>query len=152
MSEIIYSSNTDEWGTPQDKFDEWDKEFNFDLDPCGDKNKRLKSPIFMLTIDKYHNGLDYGWVKFNVFVNPPYSNKNVELWCKKCFDEKDNADVIVLLIPLSKGSTKYFHKYVYPYTEIRILEGRLKFVPLDGQKQSSNPMGSMLCIFRRDKP
>ena len=103
----------------------------------------------MTTLTPLSNGLLFNWEDFRVFVNPPYSNKNVEAWCKKCYDEKDLAELIVLLIPLSKGSTNYFHKYVYPYAEIRLLKGRLKFIPLNRQKQSSNPMGSMLCIFRR---
>ena len=149
ISDIIYSSNSDEWGTPQDKFNEWDKEFKFTLDPCCNIYRQLKHDWRQHAKLDYIDGLSLEWKNQRVYVNPPYSNKNVELWCKKCFDEKDQAELIVLLIPLSKGSTKYFHKYVYPYAEIRMLENRLKFVPLDGQKQSSNPMGSMLCIFKR---
>lgn len=57
--------------------------------------------------------------------------------------------MIVLLIPLAKGSSKYFHKYIYPYAEIVFINGRLKFEPLIGQKRSSNPMGSILAIFRQ---
>ena len=31
----MFSSNTDLWATPQDFFDELDKEFHFNLDPCA---------------------------------------------------------------------------------------------------------------------
>ena len=31
----MFSSNTDEWETPQDFFNNLDKEFNFDLDVCA---------------------------------------------------------------------------------------------------------------------
>ena len=30
----LFSSNTDEWSTPQELFNELDKEFHFTLDPC----------------------------------------------------------------------------------------------------------------------
>lgn len=38
MSKItkgLFSSNTDLWATPQSFFDELNKEFHFDLDPCA---------------------------------------------------------------------------------------------------------------------
>ena len=31
----MFSSNTDLWATPQDFFDELDREFHFTLDPCA---------------------------------------------------------------------------------------------------------------------
>ena len=34
-SELMFSSKTDNWATPQDFFDELDREFNFNLDPCS---------------------------------------------------------------------------------------------------------------------
>ena len=33
--EVMFSSKTDLWGTPQDLFDELDAEFHFDLDVCA---------------------------------------------------------------------------------------------------------------------
>jgi len=149
MSQGIFTSKTDEWGTPQDFFDELDKEFKFTLDPCGRHDRRLKEGLLTLDIRKGEDGLKHDWIGERVFVNPPYSQKNVESWCKKAFEEKDRAYLIVMLLPVAKTSTKYFHKYIYPYAEIRLIEGRLKFYPLEGQTQSSNPMGSMLCVLRR---
>lgn len=34
---VHFSSKTDQWSTPQDFFDELNKQFNFTLDPCADK-------------------------------------------------------------------------------------------------------------------
>ena len=34
-TDVMFSSNTDEWATPQDLFDQLDAEFHFDLDPCA---------------------------------------------------------------------------------------------------------------------
>lgn len=32
----MFSSNTDNWSTPQEFFDELNREFHFNLDPCAD--------------------------------------------------------------------------------------------------------------------
>ena len=41
ISKALYSSNSDEWSTPQHIFDELNVEFGFDLDPCAtDKNHK----------------------------------------------------------------------------------------------------------------
>lgn len=34
-TDLMFSSKTDLWSTPQEFFNELDKEFNFDLDPCS---------------------------------------------------------------------------------------------------------------------
>lgn len=31
----LFSSNSDEWSTPQDLYDKLDSEFHFTLDPCS---------------------------------------------------------------------------------------------------------------------
>lgn len=36
ISEALFSSQKDNWETPQDFFDELDNEFHFTLDPCSD--------------------------------------------------------------------------------------------------------------------
>lgn len=35
LSKALFSSNRMDWTTPQDFFDELDKEFHFTLDPCA---------------------------------------------------------------------------------------------------------------------
>lgn len=47
---LIFTSKSDEWGTPQDLFDNLDKEFNFTLDPCANKNRPLKKDILCYDI------------------------------------------------------------------------------------------------------
>lgn len=40
-TETLWSSKTDEWSTPQDLFDELDREFRFTLDACAtDENHK----------------------------------------------------------------------------------------------------------------
>ncbi len=35
MDNALFSTGKDDWETPQDLFDELDKEFHFTLDPCS---------------------------------------------------------------------------------------------------------------------
>ena len=45
MNKGLFTSNKDDWETPQDLFDELNKEFNFDLDPCASK-ENAKCPNY----------------------------------------------------------------------------------------------------------
>ena len=50
--ELMFSSKTDNWATPQDFFNEINKEFDFNLDPCSsDDNHKC---------DKYYTREDAG--------------------------------------------------------------------------------------------
>ena len=35
MDKVLFSSANEVWATPQEFFDELDKEFHFNLDPCA---------------------------------------------------------------------------------------------------------------------
>ena len=53
----IFSSNSDEWATPQAFFDELNKEFNFDLDACATHENHKCEHYFT----KEENGLLQTW-------------------------------------------------------------------------------------------
>ena len=38
VNKALFSSNSDEWSTPQDIYEALDNEFNFNLDPCSSDN------------------------------------------------------------------------------------------------------------------
>lgn len=57
LSKALFSSNSDEWATPQEIFDELNNEFGFNLDVCAtDDNHK---------VDRYftqaENGLIQSW-------------------------------------------------------------------------------------------
>ena len=52
-----FTSNSDEWETPQSLFDELDKEFHFDLDPCATTSTAKCEKYY--TADD--NGLAHSW-------------------------------------------------------------------------------------------
>lgn len=57
MNSVLFSSNSDEWATPQDVFDELNKEFNFTLDPCASASNAKCQKHFT----KEENGLLQAW-------------------------------------------------------------------------------------------
>ena len=55
--ELMFSSKTDEWYTPPEFFQELDREFHFDLDPCAtDENHKCA-----LYFTKVQDGLTQNW-------------------------------------------------------------------------------------------
>lgn len=140
MNKILFSSKSNEWATPQDFFDNLNKKYNFNLDPCATPIN-AKCDLFYTIED---NGLQKNWKGKRVFCNPPYG-RDVKYWVRKCAIEAKNNDTkIVLLIP-ARTDTRYFHKYIYqkPNVKIEFIKGRLKF----GDGKNSAPFPSMVVIF-----
>ena len=135
---VLFSSKSDEWSTPQEVFDELDSEFSFTLDPCAN-NENHKCQTYYT---EEENGLSKSWGGERVFCNPPYSK--IGAWVRKCYEESlKDGTVVVMLIP-ARTDTKYFHDYILNRSEVRFLKGRLKF----GDSKNSAPFPSMVVVFR----
>ena len=143
----IHINNDDNYATPPELYNELNKEFNFDFDPCPYKEG-----------DIINDGLKIDWGKSN-FVNPPYSQKLKEQFIIKGIEEMKKGNVSVFLIPVST-STKLFHDYIKPNAnEIRFLKGRVKFGKINDNgefyyplnkygKVQSGTKDSMIVIFK----
>ena len=137
--DVHYSSKTNEWSTPQDFFDELDKEFNFTLDPCATSENAKCTKYFTVEDD----GLKQDWSKDVVFMNPPYG-REIKHWIKKAYEESQKGATIVCLIP-SRTDTSYWHNYIFGKADdIRFLRGRLKF----GDSKNSAPFPSAIIIYK----
>jgi len=131
--------HSDNWATPKWLYDELNKEFNFDFDPCP------------LNHNMIWDGLNVDWGSCN-FVNPPYSRKLKEAFIKKAYYEWCYfGRTSVLLLPVST-STIVFHEYIYPFAEIRLLKKRIAFEGYNSKGEfvsDKKPMhDSMIIIFR----
>lgn len=132
----LFTSATDEWATPQEFFDDLDKEFHFTLDVCAnDENHKC---------EKYYNkaqdGLSMDWEGEVVWCNPPYG-REISKWVAKC---SEHDGLAVMLLP-ARTDTRWFHDYIYGKAEIRFVKGRLKF----GGCKNSAPFPSMVAIFKK---
>lgn len=133
-TDLMFSSKTDLWSTPQAFFDELDREFHFTLDVCA-LPENAKCPRYFTPEE---DGLKQEWTGV-CWCNPPYG-RELPKWVEKA--AKSSATV-VMLIP-ARTDTRWFHDLVLPFTEIRFIKGRLKF----GGAVNSAPFPSMIVIFR----
>ena len=137
ISEALYSSQTDMWETPQDLFDDLDREFHFDLDVCAipenAKCKKFYTPE--------QDGLRQPW-DGTCWCNPPYG-REIGKWVRRALFASVGGATVVMLLP-ARTDTKWFHDYIYKRAEIRFVKGRLKF----GNSKNSAPFPSMIVIFR----
>jgi site-specific DNA-methyltransferase (adenine-specific) len=131
INKSLFSSRRQNWRTPKELYNQLDKEFNFDYDPCLTETNTIHS-IDMLGSD---------WGGEIIFVNPPY--KMLSKWIEKCYYEWKKGKTIVMLIP-ARTDTKAFHEFIYPNAEIRFIKGRLCF---DNSNKPA-PFPSMIVIFR----
>ena len=135
----LFSSTTDQWATPQKFFDELNKEFNFNLDPCATK-ENAKCRKFFTEED---NGLLQDWSGHRVFCNPPYG-RAIAAWVKKCYEESQKPDTLVVMLIPARTDTAYFHDHIYHKAEIRFIRGRLHF----NESPQGAPFPSMVVVFR----
>jgi phage N-6-adenine-methyltransferase len=140
-TDVMFSSATDLWPTPQEFFDELDREFNFTLDPCATHDNAKCSTYFT----KEDDGLVQEWAPHTVFMNPPYG-REIKRWMQKAYEESLKGATVVCPVP-ARTDTAWFHDYVYGKAEIRFVRGRLKF----GNAQNSAPFPSMIVIYRGKK-
>jgi site-specific DNA-methyltransferase (adenine-specific) len=130
---VMFSHNKDEWGTPKELLDDLELEFGPLSDPC---------PITWKPGDPDGLSIEWGPV---TFVNPPYSEW--QRWVEKAYNEYLKGKTVILLLP-ARTDTKAFHEYIMRSTEIRFIQGRLKF----GESKNSAPFPSMLVIFKCPHP
>lgn len=135
---LFQSQNSDNWATTLEIFQELDKEFNFNYDPCP-----LNSLIDSLNVD---------W-RGRVFCNPPYSK--VKEFMEKGEQElnKGNVELIVYLV-FANTDTKWFHTYINNKAEVRFIKGRLGFDKHNEEGERIETKGkamrpSIICILRR---
>ena len=137
--DVHYSSKTNEWSTPQDFFDELDKEFNFTLDPCATSENAKCNKYFTVEDD----GLKQDWSNDVVFMNPPYG-REIKYWVQKAYEESLKGATVVCLIP-ARTDTTYWHNYIFGKADdIRFIKGRLKF----GGSKNPAPFPSAIIIYK----
>ena len=135
--QLMFSSDSDEWPTPDDFYLILDNQFHFTLDPCSDAFNRKCAKHYTIADD----GLSKSWEGETVFVNPPYSD--IKEWVKKCYEEGQKPNTIVVMLIPSRTDTKYWHNYCMKANAIYFVKGRLKF----GNSKNYAPFPSAVVVF-----
>ncbi|GGF88319.1 phage N-6-adenine-methyltransferase [Paenibacillus abyssi] len=138
-TDVMFSSKTDLWPTPQSFYDDLNAEFSFTLDPCATEDNAKCANFFTKETD----GLAQDWTPHTVFMNPPYGREIAD-WIRKAYEESRKGATVVCLVP-ARTDTRWFHDYVYGKAdEIRFVKGRLKF----GDATNSAPFPSMVIVYK----
>ena len=130
MTSGMFKSATQHWATPRELYEELDKEFRFNDDPC---------PLHG------EGGLDRKWGS-RTFINPPYG-REITQWLQEALWESEFRGTLVVCLVPSRTDTRWWHDYCMKADEIRFLRGRLKF----GNSKDSAPFPSAIVIFNKEK-
>ena len=136
MNDVLFSSKSVIWETPQDLFDKLNAEFHFDLDVCA-LPENAKCEKYYTPED---DGLSQPWDGV-CWCNPPYG-RTIGKWVQKAYETFAGGGTVVMLLP-ARTDTKWFHEYIYNKAEIRFIKGRLKF----GNSKNAAPFPSMIVVF-----
>lgn len=136
-TEVMFSSKSAEWETPQDLFDKLNEEFHFTLDVCATPENTKCEHYYTSEQD----GLSQPW-KGVIWCNPPYG-KSIGSWVRRGLLAAADGNVVVMLLP-ARTDTRWFHEYIYNKAETRFIKGRLKF----GGNKNAAPFPSMIVVFR----
>ena len=134
MNDGLFSSNRDDWETPQDLFDRLNRMFNFELDVAADEKNHKVERFF----DREQDGLAQEWADRN-WMNPPYG-REIGKWCCKADVEAQKGKLTVGLIP-ARPDTRWYHDYCSAWHCV-FLRGRLCF-----SGGGSAPFPSVLVFF-----
>lgn len=138
-TELMFSSDTDLWATPQDTFEKLNEEFSFTLDVCASlENAKCKSYF-----TKEDDGLSQDWSGV-CWMNPPYGREIIK-WMEKAYKSSLSGTTVVCLVP-ARTDTKWWHEYAMK-GEYRLIRGRLKF----GGHKAPAPFPSAIVVFKGKK-
>lgn len=135
--DLMFSSATDMWATPQSFFDKLNSVFRFEVDVCA-LPENAKCEKFFTPDD---DGLCQEWVG-TCWMNPPYG-RGIDKWIKKAHNSaKKNGATVVCLIP-ARVDTRWWHNFCTK-GEVFFVKGRLKF----GGAKNSAPFPNAVVVFR----
>ena len=141
MSSVHFSSETNEWHTPQYLFDDLNAEFGFQTDLAATKENAKCQKFFTVEDDS----LKQEWQGV-CFLNPPYG-RAIRHFIQKAYEASQKGATVVCLVP-ARTDTSYWHDFVIGGgAEVRFIRGRIKFIRQDGFSAPA-PFPSAIVIFR----
>jgi phage N-6-adenine-methyltransferase len=107
ITKLLTSSKDENWGTPQSFYLELNDEFEFELDAAASVTNAKCARYYT----KEDNSVMQPW-SGRVWCNPPYSATMTPAFMQKAAAERNNCEVIVMLVP-SRTSTQWWRDTVW---------------------------------------
>lgn len=136
----LFSSQKQDWGTPDHVFDQLNRTYRFTLDAAASA-ENTKCERF---IDEAQDAFKTPWTG-RVWLNPPYG-RALARWVERAFEQSQSEDVehVVVLIP-ARTDTRYWHDFVMRSHQVFLVKGRIRF---EGAPASA-PFPSAIVVFRK---
>ena len=138
MANIHFRQDSNEWSTPQDLFDQLNKEFGFTIDVAASESNAKCRRFY----SKDDDGLAQDWQREVVWMNPPFGHQ-IKLWMAKAYKSSIDGAIVVCLVP-ARTDTRWFHRSLMNAAEIRVLDKRLRF---SGAKAKA-PFPAVIAVFK----
>lgn len=136
-TDVLFSSKTCEWETPQWLYDKLNEIMHFSLDVCATPENAKCEHFYT----KEDDALRQQWGHTN-WMNPPYG-RGIRDWVSKAYKEALLSNTTVALVP-ARTDTEWWHAYAMASNvDVIFIKGRLKF---QGHKNNA-PFPSALLIF-----
>lgn len=130
------------WLTPPDLYDQLNKEFSFDFDPCP------------YPLPELFDGLTCEWGQSN-YVNPPFGSiihngkkKGPTAWVRKAIEENKKGKLVVLVYPVDKWVLMILAAIG---TEVRNL-GDVKWCATEDGSQGKGTGRHIACFILKPHP
>lgn len=137
MNRVLFKSDSQEWETPQEFFDQWDVVFHFQLDVCASEQNAKCKAFF----SREQDGLKMMWAPYtSIWMNPPYG-REIGKWMRKAYEESCMGCLVVCLVP-ARTDVRWWHDYAMRGI-IHFVNGRIKF----GGYPKCAPFPSAVVVF-----
>jgi phage N-6-adenine-methyltransferase len=144
MTGYMPPSQTDNWATPKDLWNQLNEVHRFDVDAAASQSNHLCAKWYGLDHEdeSRRDGLAVQWDGDSVWINPPYG-RVIKDWTQAALDHYRQGANVVMLLP-ARTDTRWFHDHC-KQGNIEFIKGRLKF----GGSTTPAPFPSMLVRFVR---
>lgn len=105
-ADVMFSSKSDNWATPQWLFDQLHAEFDFTLDVCADAQNAKCHSFF----SQEQDGLSQVW-NGRVWCNPPHG-RVIGNWVKKCAEYAQGGGLLLCCSPPARTPGGFMNTYM----------------------------------------
>jgi len=144
-TDLMFSSKTDLWSTPQDLFDKLNEEFQFQMDVCATHDNHKCDRYMTPEEDALSDNMEPHWIG-KLWMNPPYG-REISRWVKRAYESSIKYKATIVCLVPARTDTSWWHDYCIK-GKVRFIRGRLKF---NGHKNSA-PFPSAIVIFSPNPP
>ena len=144
MSHLTVSSKDDEYETPPELVELLCKQFH--VTPIIDVAATNSNRKFTIFFSKEDDALKQDWT-LDCWCNHPHSLHKE--FVEKAYNEwKKHNITVMMIIPSNTGRTRYWHEFIEPYAEYKMIKGNIRFLK-DGKPTKDASRNGYVCVIWR---